>query len=849
MKNNTCKRFVAAAMAAMLAVTAVPAPNVQAAAKTPKLSVTKKNMTEGQSFTLKVKNKPAKATLTWKSSNKKVATVTKKGVVKAVKKGKATVSVKVKVKGKKTKTLKCVVTVKAKASQTVSTQKALNDALKDKNVKTITLKTDAAKLFTVSAGNYSNKTFVVDAANADVVNSGVFKEIRIKNIKPDTFTEKAVGNKITVSAKKARVVVDKGAEVANVAVTTANADVLVIVNSDAAVDTVAVNAENAKVAVAAEGTVSKVDVAEKSEVTVDVAKDAKVETVAVNAADAKVNVTADGAVSKVEVAQAAEVKVSGSTKDIPVAITADAAGAKVTAETPVKVEAAAKAEVTFEKGAEGSTINTTAASAEVTVANNTTANVTVTDASGKTTDVASGKTEEVKPSQTPAEPQNPSTPSGGGSSSGGSTTPSVTKYTVTFKDGEEVVGAPVQVESGKTVAKPEDPTSLGARFIGWYKDDILYDFDTPVTENLILTARWEDLYPCAKPMSDDVYSLYKSWDNAPTNLSDFARIEGWSSVLYEGTDANLTYTFKATGSLNYITGFTGFNGTLIKEQNGYYVPVMVKIPEATVTTSASFVITTTGHDAAGNAVEKKWTGDGSANVNVGNVQTADNILDTVDNDGRYFSVIMRVENPKTAKPFFTIQFAEGRKVKYVVDLSDVICDSGVKYTVAAVSADSFKHNESSGDSSSSTTDKTKDNQNAVEVTQNGCVVTVKVKENQQVNKFISSNSDQGEGCWVALDIDLSGYAADNSTLSSIKWGSEKNGLSQVTLPEPNETDGNKAEANHMWWHIKLDSNEITDKGAIIRYIQISDDGPIIPIVVKVEGEVSVKSAETTSSTN
>lgn len=836
MKNNTCKRFVAAAMAAMLAVTAVPAPNVQAAAKMPKLSVTKKNMTEGQSFTLKVKNKPAKATLTWKSSNKKVATVTKKGVVKAVKKGKATVSVKVKVKGKKTKTLKCVVTVKAKASQTVSTQKALNDALKDKNVKTITLKTDAAKLFTVSAGNYSNKTFVVDAANADVVNSGVFKEIRIKNIKPDTFTEKAVGNKITVSAKKARIVVDKGAEVANVAVTTANADVLVIVNSDAAVEKVAINAENAKVVVAAEGTVSKVDVAEKSEVTVDVAKDAKVETVAVNAADAKVNVTADGAVSKVEVAQAAEVKVSGSTKDIPVAITSDAAGAKVTAETPIKVEAAAKAEVTLEKGAEGSTINTTAASAEVTVANNTTANVTVTDASGKTTDVASGKTEEVKPSQTPAEPQNPSTPSGGGSSSGGGTTPSVTRYTVTFKDGEEVVGTPVQVESGKTVAKPEDPTSLGARFIGWYKDDILYDFDTPVTENLILTARWEDLYPYAKPMSDDVYSLYKSWDNAPTNLSDFARIEGWNSVLYEGTDANLTYTFKATGSLNYVAGFTGFNKTLAEEQNGYYVPVMVEIPEATVTTSSSFVITTTGHDADGNAVEKKWTGN-----------DADNILDTVDGK-RYFSIITHVNDNK-AKPTYTIQFAEDKKVTYVIDLSDVTCDPDVKYTVAAVSADSFKHNEASGDSSSSTTDKTKENQNAVEVTQNGCVVTVKVKNGQQVNKFTSSNSDQGEGCWVALDINLCGYAADNSTLSSIKWGSEKNSLSSITLPEPNETDGNKAEANHMWWHIKLDSNEITDKGAIIRYIQISDNGLIIPIVVKVEGEVLVKSAETTSSAN
>lgn len=825
MKNNTCKRFVAAAMAAMLAVTAVPAPNVQAAAKTPKLSVTKKNMTEGQSFTLKVKNKPAKATLTWKSSNKKVATVTKKGVVKAVKKGKATVSVKVKVKGKKTKTLKCVVTVKAKASQTVSTQKALNDALKDKNVKTITLKTDAAKLFTVSAGNYSNKTFVVDAANADVVNSGVFKEIRIKNIKPDTFTEKAVGNKITVSAKKARVVVDKGAEVANVAVTTANADVLVIVNSDAVVDTVAVNAENAKVAVAAEGTVSKVDVAEKSEVTVDVAKDAKVETVAVNAADAKVNVTADGTVSKVEVAQAAEVKVSGNTKDIPVAITSDAAGAKVTAETPIKVEAAAKAEVTLEKGAEGSTVNTTSSSAEVKVANNTASNVTVTDASGKTTDVASGKTEEVKPSQTPAEPQNPSTPSGGGSSSGGSTTPSVTKYTVTFKDGEKVVGTPAQVESGKTVAKPTDPVKPGYTFKGWFNGEAAYDFTAAVTSNLTLTADWKLAYPAAEKMSAGVYGAensYKTWTGAPDSVGKYGEFTMAADPTV--TENELTYTFKATGSLNFISGFTGFNQTLPTEQNGFYVPVMVKIPEDTVTTSSAFKITTSGHKADGTSTTKEWTGNGEGGAN------ADEILDKVEGS-RYFSLLTHVNDNK-AKPTFTIQFDETHKVKYVVDLSDVTLESEASYRVYVVGAGQIKHNEDNN--RASTLLRTKANQGNVTVQQAGCVV--KVKANDGLYSFASSNTEQGTGCWVALDIDLSSYSNEQST--QVQWGVPgSNGqitYSGQTLPDPNgtgETD-NKAGENHFWFWVKVDQLK---NDSIVRYIMIG--GKVVPLIVQLDGEL------------
>lgn len=795
MKNNTCKRFVAAAMAAMLAVTAVPAPNVQAAAKTPKLSVTKKNMTEGQSFTLKVKNKPAKATLTWKSSNKKVATVTKKGVVKAVKKGKATVSVKVKVKGKKTKTLKCVVTVKAKASQTVSTQKALNDALKDKNVKTITLKTDAAKLFTVSAGNYSNKTFVVDAANADVVNSGVFKEIRIKNIKPDTFTEKAVGNKITVSAKKARVVVDKGAEVANVAVTTANADVLVIVNSDAAVDTVAVNAENAKVAVAAEGTVSKVDVAEKSEVTVDVAKDAKVETVAVNAADAKVNVTADGAVSKVEVAQAAEVKVSGSTKDIPVAITADAAGAKVTAETPIKVEAAAKAEVTLEKGAEGSTVNTTSSSAEVKVANNTASNVTVTDASGKTTDVASGKTEEVKPSQTPSEPQNPSTPSGGGSSSGGNTTPSVTKYTVTFKDGEEVVGTPVQVESGKTVAKPaEDPVKPGYTFKGWFNGDTSYEFTAAVTSNLTLTAKWELAYPAVEKMSAGVYGAensYKNWAEAPDSVDKYGEFTMAADSTV--TDNELIYTFKTIGSLNYIAGFKGFNPSLVEEQCGYYVPVMVKIPEDTVTTSASFVITTAGHDASGLAVTKKWTGNGQNQENVGDGQTANSILD-LDGVNRYFSLLTHV-NDNTSKPTFTIQFDENHTVKYVVDLSDVTFKPLVSAfgdnDYQAYSKGGYKVGE--GDSAAAAAAGTFDSNLTFKVTGKN---TIKVSGTlKYVKNFTAFPEAEKEGYYLAMHID--GIAG--AKISKKKTEAQQAGEGTTDISNKYTFPGNGLSADDPSW--------------------------------------------------
>ncbi len=72
-----------------------------------KIALNKKavTITEGFCYALKLKN--AKGKITWKSSKKSVATVTKKGRVEAIKPGKATITATY--KGKK---YKCVVTVK-----------------------------------------------------------------------------------------------------------------------------------------------------------------------------------------------------------------------------------------------------------------------------------------------------------------------------------------------------------------------------------------------------------------------------------------------------------------------------------------------------------------------------------------------------------------------------------------------------------------------------------------------------------------------------------------------------------------------------------------------------------------
>lgn len=104
------KQTFAWILALMMVFSIFPATQVNAATK-PKLSKTKITMTVGQSKKLKVKgiSKKRAKRIKWKSSKKKVVTVTKTGKIKARKAGKATITAKV---GKKK--LKCKVVVKRK---------------------------------------------------------------------------------------------------------------------------------------------------------------------------------------------------------------------------------------------------------------------------------------------------------------------------------------------------------------------------------------------------------------------------------------------------------------------------------------------------------------------------------------------------------------------------------------------------------------------------------------------------------------------------------------------------------------------------------------------------------------
>lgn len=49
------------------------------------------------------------------------------------------------------------------------------------------------------------------------------------------------------------------------------------------------------------------------------------------------------------------------------------------------------------------------------------------------------------------------------------------------------------VQAGEKAIEPDVPSRQGYRFTDWYLDDTKYDFNTAVTEDMTLTARWKDI--------------------------------------------------------------------------------------------------------------------------------------------------------------------------------------------------------------------------------------------------------------------------------------------------------------------------------------------------------------------
>ena len=71
----------------------------------------------------------------------------------------------------------------------------------------------------------------------------------------------------------------------------------------------------------------------------------------------------------------------------------------------------------------------------------------------------------------------------------------INNYTVTFNTNGGSTINPITQNYNTIISKPNDPTALCKKFVGWYVDKDLtkeYDFNSRLTQNITLYAKWED---------------------------------------------------------------------------------------------------------------------------------------------------------------------------------------------------------------------------------------------------------------------------------------------------------------------------------------------------------------------
>ena len=68
------------------------------------------------------------------------------------------------------------------------------------------------------------------------------------------------------------------------------------------------------------------------------------------------------------------------------------------------------------------------------------------------------------------------------------------RYNVVFFNSDKTIYTTISVNSFNTAEKPDMPTKNGYIFDGWYYQDTVFDFSSPITNDISLTAHWSPIH-------------------------------------------------------------------------------------------------------------------------------------------------------------------------------------------------------------------------------------------------------------------------------------------------------------------------------------------------------------------
>jgi uncharacterized repeat protein (TIGR02543 family) len=335
-----------------------------------------------------------------------------------------------------------------------------------------------------------------------------------------------------------RVVVESAdASVGTVTVAADSKAIIETVNN-AAIDRITLEP---KVEASAAGVIEAVASEAKTELTIA----AKATEVSIEAADVKLALAATAQVeSVISAASAANAEITVASGATVAILEIGGEGTSVTVNSGATVNEAtiAASDVTIAGAGKLNSVTVTGADTDNVAV--TVPGATVENDSGATVSLGGGKTVDAGGSGEVA-----ASGSGGpgGSGSPAPSTPAVT-YTVTFESngGSEIAQA--TVSAGGKASAPTAPTKDGYVFGGWYSDagfTALYDFNTVVTGNITLHAKWNDKFS----IKTQGYDYSASTDKLVLTFSDAISTE--AAIDFSGASVNLSWN--ATNTTATIT--------------------------------------------------------------------------------------------------------------------------------------------------------------------------------------------------------------------------------------------------------------------------------------------------------
>lgn len=157
----------------------------------------------------------------------------------------------------------------------------------------------------------------------------------------------------------------------------------------------------------------------------------------------------------------------------------------------------------------------------------------------------------------------------------------IQKYAIIFNsDGGSSVSS-LEVDENGLVKRPSDPTRDGYKFVGWLLNGKDYDFNTPVSGNLTLTAKWEKVNNTTNTNNDNKKpNNNKNNNNNNNNKKDDTievssiKLSKSSLSLKVGENSTLTVTINPSNATDKKVTWSSSNKSVATvDSNGKVVAV------------------------------------------------------------------------------------------------------------------------------------------------------------------------------------------------------------------------------------------------------------------------------------